>query len=291
VNVPTYTNGYIPLELMTVFDRGYNTVDGNWYHALSPATLARHRALVALGLKRTGRTLAINRGWSAYRPYAAQVLAKKIHGIYAATPGTSSHGGLWEGRQCLAMDYGNWAWVYESHGGVNSFAADCRAVGLSPLLIVKSRGYPDEFWHVIDLNPWSAVPAFDSSTPFPQEEDDMFSDQDRANLQSVMLALGAGGLTPGMWKDEDTATGAARAARDAATSVKDALAQGQTVKRVVNLDQQVTGADGFNPSLVQHALDIKATLAGGGDLRALTDVDLTAIAKAVNDEAHRRSAA
>jgi hypothetical protein len=186
--MPTYANGYIPLDLLVVFDRGWNSTDGNWYHALSPATLARHLALQARAAARRIKAglpaleLQISRGWSAYRPYAAQLLARKIHGNWAAVPGTSSHGGSWEGKQTLAMDYSNWAAVYKDIGGLDAFAADCRAVGLSPLLIVPERGYPYEPWHVNDLNPWSAVPAFGDVKPFPipvatpvpeSEEDDM----------------------------------------------------------------------------------------------------------------------
>jgi hypothetical protein len=182
--MPTYQNGFIPLNLLTVFNTGHNSTDGDWFHALSPATYARHLALVRRAAARRASAglpaleLAISLGWSAYRPYAAQVLAEKIWGLGAATPGKSSHGGFWENQQCLAMDYGNWADVYRGCGGLDAFAADCRAVGLSPLMITKARGYPDEFWHVIDLHPWSAVPAFSDASPFPtstitNQEDDM----------------------------------------------------------------------------------------------------------------------
>lgn len=171
--MPSYTNGNIPLALLVVFKRGWNATDGDWYHALSPATYARHLALIARALRRTGRLLSISLGWSAYRPLDAQWIARRIWGVGAAVPGTSSHGGFWEGRQTLAMDYGNWAWVYEYHGGYEAFADDCRAVGLTPGMIMRSRGYPDEPWHVIDLNPWSAVPAFEDATPFtPVKEEE-----------------------------------------------------------------------------------------------------------------------
>lgn len=156
-----YTNGYIPYSYLVTFKTGYNSTDGEWNHSLSPSTYAKHKALVARALARTGRTLAISNGWSAYRPYAAQVLARKIWGVGAAVPGTSSHGGLWEQRQTLAMDYGNWSWVYEKYGTnrQDEFFADCRAVGLTPGMIMRSRGYPDEPWHVIDLNPWAGGTA------------------------------------------------------------------------------------------------------------------------------------
>jgi hypothetical protein len=163
--MPTYQNGYIPAELLIEFDHGYNSTDLNWYHALSPATYYRHRLLLDIAFKRTGRWLQITRGWSAYRPYAAQVLARKIWGIGAAIPGNSSHGGTFNGRQSLAMDYGNWQSVYGGDTATTraQFGADCRAAGLSPFVITLT----DEPWHVIDYNPWSAVPAGGGGIPFP----------------------------------------------------------------------------------------------------------------------------
>jgi hypothetical protein len=127
--------------------------------------------LVARAKARTGRTLEPGDGWSTYRPYAAQVIARRIHGIYAATPGTSSHGGFWEGRETLAIDYSNWSWVYG--GDRAAFYDDCRAVGLTPGMIEPRRGYPEEPWHVIDMNPRSGAPASSNATPF--EEDDMYA--------------------------------------------------------------------------------------------------------------------
>jgi hypothetical protein len=162
--MPTYANGYIPADLLVTFERGYNSTDGHWNHSLSAATYSRHLALVNRAYARTGRTLTISSGWGAYRPYAAQVIARNVYGNGAAWPGTSSHGGFWEGRQTLAMDYSNWSWVYG--GDRAAFAADCAAVGLTANMIVPSRGYPDEPWHVIDLDPWSAVPAGGGETEF-----------------------------------------------------------------------------------------------------------------------------
>ena len=162
--MPDYSNGYIPTDLLVTFERGYNDTDGHWNHSLSAATYSRHLALVARAQARTGRTLTISDGWGAYRPYAAQVIARNVYGNGAAWPGTSSHGGFWEGQQTLAMDYSNWSWVYD--GDREAFFADCRSVGLSPGYISAARGYVDEWWHVIDLDPWSATPAFDGSTAF-----------------------------------------------------------------------------------------------------------------------------
>lgn len=166
-----WKNGYIPEGDLVVFRRGRNNTDGDWYWGLTPATYARHLALVKRARDRTGRVLEPGDGWSTVRPMPAQVIARRIYGNGAAVPGTSSHGGFWEGQETLAIDYSNWLWVY--NGNRNAFYEDCRAVGLSPGMIEPRRGYPDEPWHVIDLNPRSAVPAFDGVTPFIPEGADM----------------------------------------------------------------------------------------------------------------------
>jgi hypothetical protein len=152
--MPSYSNGYIPDDLLVTFAEGANTVDGSWKHQLSPGTYAKHLALVK---RSPGGRLQVSPGWGAYRPYSAQIVARRIYGNGAAVPGTSSHGGFWEGRQTLAIDYHNWGSVY----GWDQvrFFADCRAVGLTPGMIMRSRGYPDEPWHVIDLDPWAPAPA------------------------------------------------------------------------------------------------------------------------------------
>lgn len=150
----TYKNGRVPADLLVTFASGWLPGEGTWYHQLPPATYAKHLALVALAKRNTGRTLKISEGWGAYRPYNVQVYAKSIHGIYAASPGTSSHGMYWEGQQCAAIDYGNWSYVY--NGNREAFYRDVRAVGMEPGLISVPRGYPDEPWHVVDKNPWAA---------------------------------------------------------------------------------------------------------------------------------------
>lgn len=174
----TYSNGYIPSSLLVTFNVGRSAGEGEWKHQLSPATYAKHLALVALARKNTGRTLTLSNGWSGYRPYSAQMYARQRYGNGAAWPGTSSHGGFWEGQQTLAIDYGNWSYVY--NGSRDAFYRDCRAVGFEPGLISPQRGYPDEPWHVVDKNPWAAVPAGSgvstggASTITPKsEEDDM----------------------------------------------------------------------------------------------------------------------
>lgn len=171
----SYRNGEIPESALVIFKRGHNSRDGDFYWGLPPATYLKHLALVARALKRTGRTLSPSDGWSTYRPVAAQIAARKRYGTGAAVPGTSSHGGFWEGRDTAAIDYGNWAAVYAKFRGRarEEFYADCRAVGLTPGMISKARGYPDEPWHVIDLDPWAAVPEGSISSTLEDDMPDM----------------------------------------------------------------------------------------------------------------------
>lgn len=168
-----YRNGDIPESALVIFKRGHNSRDGDFYWGLPPSTYRKHLALLARALKRTGRTLSPSDGWSTYRPYAAQVAARKVYGNGAAVPRTSSHGGFWEGHDTAAVDYGNWEWVYAKFGARarDEFYADCRAVGLTPGMISKARGYPDEPWHVIDLDPWAAVTSGAITTPTSMEDD------------------------------------------------------------------------------------------------------------------------
>ena len=168
-----YSNGYIPASLLITFNVGWSAGEGEWKHQLSPGAYSKHLALVSLARRTTGRTLAISAGWGAYRPYAAQVYARSVHGKGAADPGASSHGGFWERQQTLAIDYGNWSYVY--NGDRAAFYRDVRAVGLEPGLISVGRGYPDEPWHVIDKNPWAAgsasgIPAGAMTAPTPERE-------------------------------------------------------------------------------------------------------------------------
>lgn len=145
-----YRNGEIPRTALVVIASGTNG-DGYWEHQLTPSQKYKHDALVALGKKRHGRTLKITSGWNGFRPIAAQKVAKAKYGKGAAAVGFSSHGGTYKGRDAMAMDYGNWSWVY--NGDREAFFADCRAVGLTPGVIAN------ESWHVIDYDPWAAVPA------------------------------------------------------------------------------------------------------------------------------------
>ena len=169
--MPSYSNGYIPDNLLVTFHTGWNAAEGSWAHRLSPATYAKHLNLVALAKRNTGGDISVTDGWGAYRPYASQVYARQLYGNGAAWPGTSSHGGFWEGKQTLAIDY-NWGPAYGWNR--DAWFRDVRAVGLTPGLIHPSRGnnYPDEPWHVVDLDPWGAVPSTGGGkAPEPEQEE------------------------------------------------------------------------------------------------------------------------
>lgn len=210
----TYRNGYVPRDRLVLLASGVNTTVGHWEHLLSPRAAALHHALVARAKARTGRTLAMGAGWSAYRPYGQQVTARQIYGNGAAVPGTSSHGGFWEGRDTLAMDYSNWSWVYG--GDRAAFYADCRAVDLEPGLIEPRRGYPDEPWHVVCGDPWGPVPAGSGSTNF--EEDEMTPEQNAAladvwnKMQRVIQILEAVDVRTGNKQSGNLAIAAERIA-------------------------------------------------------------------------------
>lgn len=166
--IAPYANGYVPTGRLIVFGSGQSPVDGYFEWRLPRATLRRLRALIARAKARTGRTLTPSQGWSTDRPYHIQVLAKKIHGILAATPGRSSHGGVFEGAQTMAVDLGNWAWVYQNHGGYAAFEQDFRAEGFAKL---PAGRYPREDHHIIDYNPWDDEPEFGGVALSGEEED------------------------------------------------------------------------------------------------------------------------
>lgn len=190
-----YRNGYIPRAALICIATGTNG-DGYWEHLLSPAQLVKHNALVARAKQRTnGRVLKITSGWNAYRPYAAQVSAKQKYGPDAAAPGYSSHGGTYNNRDAMAMDYGNWSSVYSGYGGQAAFYEDCLAVGLTPGVIAR------EAWHVIDFDPWAAVPSGTiiegEDMPLDDNDKQWLNDMGSSIVAQVAQALSK--LPVGVW--------------------------------------------------------------------------------------------
>lgn len=288
--MPDYSNGYIPENLLVIFARGANTVDGAWFHGLPAATYARHLRLVELARERTGKTLRISDGWGAYRPYAAQQIARAIYGNGAAWPGTSSHGGVWEGRQTAAMDYSNWGDVYGWDRA--AFAADCYAAGLTPNMIVPARGYPDEPWHVIDLDPWGEVPAGFDSTAFPLE-DDMPTMQEFLNtpaydggptISAFFKAVDQGGVATQVW-GRVVDRGLDGAGNPLLVSAIQELADAKT------LAMQILGKPTGEVSVDVDEAALAASLAPliTANLSKVSDEDVKRLAVAAADEQDRRA--
>lgn len=158
----SYPNGAIPLEKL---------VHLGGEHYLPPGTAARWQWLVAQAREKYGVTLRITQGPNGYRWLDAQWKTfREEPAGNAAYPGTSSHGGIWDDRVCMAIDVANW----QDLGGKAAwgrFAALCRLAGFTVLL------FDWEPWHITDFNdPW-AVPDWAAGktplTPESEEDDDM----------------------------------------------------------------------------------------------------------------------
>ncbi len=171
-----YTNGEWPESMFIVYDEGVDE-DGPWKHLVTAGTQYKINRLKELAYKRTKRRLEISPGWSCYRPIGPQRTYRARYGNGAAYPATSSHGINWlDGdrgwRVCLAIDIHNWGWVYGWDR--DAWYADCRKAGFAPGLIHPSRGhgYPDEPWHIIDLEPFKTPPQ-PVEKPVEQEDEEM----------------------------------------------------------------------------------------------------------------------
>ncbi|QNA93270.1 MULTISPECIES: hypothetical protein [unclassified Microbacterium] len=161
----SYTNGRFPLTMMVKLGDK---------HYLPAGTAARWRWLQRQAWEKYRVWLIITPGWNAYRPYNIQVEYREDLGIWAAVPGWSSHGLIYQGRSCAAIDVANWGDL-----GWARFKALCRLAGFTVDFVS-----PQELWHIGDFNDIWAVPAF-AATPIkpvpapapepelPPEEDDM----------------------------------------------------------------------------------------------------------------------
>lgn len=283
-----WKNGYIPAADLFVFHRGTNSTDGDWYWALTPGTYARHLDLVERARKRTGKALTPSVGFSTYRPYASQEVARRMFGNGAAIPGTSSHGGFWEGRETLAIDYGNWSYVYS--GDRATFFADVRAAGLTPNMISPGRGYPDEPWHVIDMNPRSAPAAAGSgATPFDAEEAELMgAKEDIQAMHDVTRAY-----IRDQVRDMFNATNQAivertQAQHDVTRRYLGDLGQAQHDVTRGYLVDTLTAAVGQVAVGVDAAEIRRAVEEAVAGVDVVARVDVAAIADAVNDEADQR---
>lgn len=278
--MPTYKNGSIPRGALISFGSGHDK-DGRFYEwLLPPRTYRKHRALVKLGVEHSGRTLRPSVGYSCYRPLDEQHYARRVHGNYAAAPGTSSHGGDWAGPptgwakvDAAAIDYSNYIEVF---GSEEAFFDACRQVGLVPQGIWPPA-FPREAWHVIDLdNPYGPLPAGQSVTDF--EEDEMSAEDIRVineKLDDIRDGLGVGNF------------------RAIPAADKNNLGVLAHSRMAVNLGYQILGAVGSVEDIdeVAIATALAPLLAKNpGVVRTLTDEDVSALAGAVADEQARRLA-
>lgn len=171
--MPRYANGQIPMNVLVSRGAGTNA-DGYWEFRMPAATAYRWDNLVADVRASEGKTPAITPGWNAYRPIDAQWTAyRNSPPGMAAWPGTSSHGGNFEGRDSIAIDVGNWGILGEA-----KFFHYARKHGFVAGYFNGQAGRPREPWHIIDFDPWAAVPA--------GKEEDSMSAQDVSELKTYI---------------------------------------------------------------------------------------------------------
>lgn len=186
----TYPNGRIPLSML---------VHLGGEHYLPHGTASRWLWLVAAARDKYGVTLRITKGPNAYRWFEAQVDAKQEATAAgrpqdAAAPGFSTHGGVVDGQEVMAIDVANWADLADDEDlAWARFVALCRMAGLTVLFI------PWERWHIVDQNDVWAVPAWATAAPIPESEEDEMKETyiwwlDAAgNQQNLIYAVGGNG--------------------------------------------------------------------------------------------------
>lgn len=156
----TYRNGEVPYSVVSVVLASGSDRNGYWEFRCTPATAARWALAKRNAESMFGRTIFVRTGWNMYRPLHSQEVARRnacasgnCNG--AAVPGRSSHGGSWNGRDCLAIDVdpNGLSWGQVDRAMV--------AAGFSAGLITEHmsgiRG--GEPWHYIDFDAFGPVPA------------------------------------------------------------------------------------------------------------------------------------
>ena len=115
------------------------------------------------------------------------------------------------------------------------------------------------------------------------EEDDMFTQQDRDNITSILTALGAGDLKPGGWTD--TIMGNTRDIEAQVNGLPDALKSIMAqVNGVPEVLADIRARVGVSDAQIKLIADTIARQIG----TPTVTLDYAAIAKAVNDDAARR---
>lgn len=173
-----YSNGRYPLSMMV-------KLGPEQY--LPPGTAARWQWLVRTALEKYGILLVISPGWNGYRPYDEQVRAREELGIWAAVPGYSSHGLIYNGQQVAAIDVYNWGEL-----GWARFKALCRLAGFTVDFVS-----PQELWHIGDFNDIWTVPEFTKEDDMPLSSEDVKRIGDWGAKQNWNGHKFKNGLTPG----------------------------------------------------------------------------------------------
>jgi hypothetical protein len=213
--MPRYSNGRLPApgtpgSPLYVIATGWDS-NGYWEFQITAGTHAKWLAAKAFAEKHYGRTLHIRSGWNVYRPYPIQVDARiracnQGNCAGAAKAGNSSHGGSWYDprarytRDCLAIDVDpnglSWAQVWQA----------CRSAGFEVGLITGAIAGMEEPWHIIDFDPWRAVPSGGGAIPLPipkpepapepeeEDEEDEMKFTVHYNTVTSEYALGCAGI-------------------------------------------------------------------------------------------------
>lgn len=175
----TYSNGNVPYSVVSVVLAGGTDENGPWEFRCTPAFAARWAFAKRYAETRFGRTIYIRTGWNIYRPLFSQVTARRNacaagNCSGAAVVGSSSHGGNWNGRDCLAVDVDpnglTWDQVDEAMAAAG-FAIQQITEAMSGI----SGG---ERWHYIDFNAFGPVPAGMDATAFTQDSDPQSQEED-----------------------------------------------------------------------------------------------------------------
>lgn len=113
-------------------------------HYATPATAQRIKNLVADVKAKEGFTLEVTGGPNIYRSLKWQNFYWDVLPYpQAAYPGTSSHGGEYQGRDAIAVDFNNWAILPRQ-----KWFDYARKHGFTPNI------FSWEPWHIVDFNPW-----------------------------------------------------------------------------------------------------------------------------------------
>lgn len=153
-----YPNGRIP---------AHELVRLGVEHYATPATAKRLRALIADVEENEGITLRVTGGPNIYRDINWQWFYwDTLPYPQAAYPSTSSHGGVFRGRDAMAVDIENWAQL-----GKAKFYYYANKHGFT------TNVFDWEPWHIIDYNPWtmpsiSGGGATPAPKPVPEKEEE-----------------------------------------------------------------------------------------------------------------------